>query len=105
MWRASADRAVKKILDDSYKGDIRIDDGVEAKIYKQVALIKLNMQNYALLAEYDESGVPSSEADIFAIVPGSGRANTLVLVEDQELGEKIFSVYRTLLAEKRLYNA
>lgn len=105
MWRASADRAVKKILDDSYNGDIRIDDGVDAKVYKQVALINLNMQKYALLAEYDESGIPSREADIFAIVPSSTKGNTLTLVEDATLAEKIFSVYRTLLAERRLYNA
>lgn len=104
MWRMSADRAVRKILDDSYKGDIRIDDGVSPKIYKQVALINLSMQKYALLAEYGEDGAPSTEADIFAIVP-DGSYNTLTLVEDKELAEKIFSVYRTLLAEKVIYNA
>ena len=30
--------------------------------------------------------------------------NTLVLVEDEDLKSRIFSVYRALLAEKRIYS-
>lgn len=105
MWHSSADRAVKKLLDKNYKGDIRLDDGVCQKTYKQVAIINLNMQKYALLAEYGEGGLPSTEADVFAIVPSEIRGNNLILVEDAELSEKVFSVYRTLLAEKVIYNA
>lgn len=105
MWHSSADRAVKKLLDKNYKGDIKLDDGICERTYKQVAIINLNMQKYALLAEYGENGLPNTEADVFAIVPNEIRGNNLILVEDSELAEKVFSVYRTLLAEKVIYNA
>ena len=105
LWRTSANRAVKKILDESYKGDIKIDDGIEPKIYKQVALINLSHQKYALLAEKDEHGRPASVANAFAIVPDARYGNSLVLVEDDALRERIFAVYRALLAEKRIYSA
>lgn len=105
MWRSSTNRAVNKILDESYKGDIKIDDGVEPKIYKQVALINLSHQKYALLAERDEHGKPASIAEAYAIVPDVRYGNTLTLVEDDALRERVFAVYRALLAEKRIYSA
>ena len=105
MWNASAAKAVEKILDDSYKGEIRIDNGVDTKVYKQVALINLNVHRYALLAEYGEDGAPAAEADIFAIVSDPSYGRTLAPVEEPELTDKIFSVYRTILAEKSIYNA
>ena len=105
LHRSSANRAVNKILDESYKGDIKIDDGTDPKVYKQVALIKLSHQQYALLAERDENGNASSVASAFAIVPDARYGNTLTLVEDEALKERIFAVYRALLAEKRIYSA
>ena len=100
----SSNRAVNRILDENYKGDIKIDDGTDPKVYKQVALINLSHQRYALLAEKDETGRVSGSAQAFAIVPDNKHGNTLVLVEDEDLKSRIFSVYRALLAEKRIYS-
>lgn len=100
----SSNRAVGRILDENYKGDIKIDDGTDPKVYKQVALINLSHQRYALLAEKDETGRVSGSAQAFAIVPDNKHGNTLVLVEDEDLRSRIFSVYRALLAEKRIYS-
>lgn len=100
----SSNRAVDRILDENYKGDIKIDDGTNPKSYKQVALINLSHQKYALLAERDEAGHASPTAQAFAIVPDTKYGNTLVLVEDEALRDRIFAVYRALLAEKRIYS-
>lgn len=100
VWRASSRQAIAKILDDSYKGDIKLDDGIESKTYKQVALIKLTGRQYALLSPKNTQDELYGSAVAFAIAPDARTGErTLQAVEDEGLYKKIFSVYETLLAE------
>lgn len=105
IWNVSSRRAIDQILDENYKGDIKIDNGEIVKVMKQVALIKLTGKQYVLLSPREDR--PEDEENMayaFAIapVPPKGRL-ALVEVTDPKLYRRIFSVYESLVAERAIY--
>lgn len=106
IWNVSSRRAIEQILDESYKGDIKIDNGEVIKVMKQVALIKLSGKKYVLLSpkREDESEQDENKAVAYAIapVPPTG-SMALVEITDPKLYRRIFAVYESLVAERRVY--
>ena len=104
VWRSSSKQAIEKILDDSYKGDVKIFDGVDTQVFKQVALIKLSARQYALLAPKNPESESYGMAVAYAIAPeANGGDRVLVRVEDEGLYRKIYAVYESLLQERGIF--
>ncbi len=108
IWNVSSRRAIEQILDESYKGEVKIDNGEVIKVMKQVALIKLSGKKYVLLSpkmeNEDELDQAENKAVAYAIapVPPVGKM-ALVEVTDPKLYRRIFAVYESLVAERLIY--
>ncbi|MBR2930052.1 MAG: DUF1292 domain-containing protein [Clostridia bacterium] len=100
MWNLSAARAIAKLRDENYSGNIIVDDGDTAHTFSQVALIKLTGKEYALLCPIDRDGA----TEVYAIIrdPKLG-TETLLLVENENLYRRVYSVYDALVAEKQIF--
>lgn len=124
MWFLSSTNAVEKILDENYRGIIRLDDGTKAQHMKQVAIIRLSGKKYVLLCPISMPDIldpdyrPGDEdneaymtptdkkALAFAIAPCPGHPGNIALVpvENDNLYRRIYAVYDSLVAERDLYS-
>ena len=106
LWIASSKVAIDKILDKSYTGLIRLDDGEDISFYRQVSLIKSAGRTYVLLSPADESSDDEGVALAFAIAPYPGTEEiSLVKVTNENLYRRIYSIYDSMLAEREMFNA
>ena len=98
IYMRSEARAVARILDDSDRGDIMLDDGVTLTRFHQVALITLSGARYALLSPYGKSHMAQNVAQAYLIdtYPDTGTPS-LTLVTDGELNSRIYAKYLELL--------
>lgn len=106
IWIASSQVAIKRILDREYDDDIKLDDGTEVTSYKQVALVRLSGRRYVLLSPINEETEAVGDALAYAITsyPGTD-SEALVLVENESLYRRIYSVYDSLLAERAMFDS
>lgn len=98
IYMRSESRAVARILNDDDTGDIILDDGVNLTRYRQVALIKLEGERYALLSPYGKSHLSKSfvHAYLIGTYPDTG-APSLTPVSDGGLYDRVFAQYKALL--------
>ncbi len=98
IYMRSEARAIARILDDSDRGDVILDDGITISRYRQVALINLDGRRYALLSPHGKSHLSKSFAHAFLIdsYPDTG-APSLTPVTDDGLYDRIYEQYKLLL--------
>ena len=98
IFMRSEARAVARILDDSDRGDIILDDGIVIKRYRQIALINLDGARYALLSPHGKSHLSKSFAHAFLIgsYPDTD-SPSLTPVTDDGLYDRIYEQYKLLL--------
>lgn len=97
IYMRSEARAIARILDDSDRGDIMLDDGVTLTRYHQVALITLSGERYALLSPYGKSHLARSVAHAYLIGAYPTGEPSLIPVTDSELYDRIYNKYLELL--------
>lgn len=94
IYRASKDRAARRLLDDTYSGDVTIDDGESFTSYHKVALIDFMDDKYALISPVEaESGV----AEAYRIYISEDGLYDLERVNDRLAYTIIYDRYRRLL--------
>lgn len=97
IYMRSEARAIARILSENDSGDIMLDDGVNLTRYRQIALIDLDGERYALLSPYRKSHLVASSAHIYLIgtYPDTG-APSLSLITDDGLYDRVYTQYKLL---------
>ena len=73
----------------------------EAVEFEQIALIPLDAQVYAILKPTEKvEGVADDEAFVFEIIEDEEEGDTVRLVEDDKVIDKVFAEYNRLLDEE-----
>lgn len=73
----------------------------EAVEFEQIALIPLDSQVYAILKPTEKvEGVADDEAFVFEVIEDEEEGDTVHLVEDDKVIDKVFAEYNRLLDEE-----
>lgn len=94
IYRASRDRAARRLLDDNFDEDITIDDGRTVTVFRQIALIDFMDGKYALLSSLVKE---DNVAEAYRIFIAEDGLYDLELVTDRLAYTIIYDRYRRLL--------
>ena len=84
---------IELILDpNNYEDIVLHDNNNKPYLFSQIALVNVDEKKYAILEPIDYPGIEEDEAFAFEI-PEDKNSNTIVLVEDDELIDRIFQAY------------
>jgi len=88
------------LLDESCNDNIVLyDDDGEPIEFEQIALIPIEETLYFILRPIDMEGLEEDEAFVFRLIE-TDEDSTIDLVEDDEIVEKVFELYYSLLDDE-----
>ena len=88
--------------EDNNENIVLYNDKDEPVEFEQIALVSLDDKQYAILQPVEKfDGVSEDEAFAFEIVRDKGDGDSLALVEDDALIDKIFDEYKNMYHAKK----
>lgn len=97
-----AKNAIEALLDDNnYDNIVLYNDKDEPVEFEQIAIIPIDNITYAILQPIGIAGVEEDEAFAFEITKNKKDEDTLELVEDDALIDRIFNEYKDLYKSQK----